>query len=94
MRSNLRNALLYKVLKLVPRTATVPEIYVATTTAVIYNYYGDTEGSPKQLNSLKLRSYPGDNVAYCCAVILVDSESLESSGAFKPEYLRYINNIF
>ena len=43
---------------------------------------------------LKLKIYPGDNVIDCCAAILVDSERLESAGAFKPEHLGYINRIF
>ena len=42
----------------------------------------------------KLKSYPGDNVTYCCASILVDAERLESAGAFKPEHLGYITHIF
>ena len=46
------------------------------------------------MNSLKLKSYPGENVADCCAEILVDAECLGSSGAFKPEDLGYITRIF
>ena len=46
------------------------------------------------MKSLKLKSYPGENVTDCCAAILVDSERLESDGAFKPEHLGYITCIF
>ena len=46
------------------------------------------------MNSLKLKSYPGENVTDFCAKILVDAECLESSGAFKPEHLGYTNHIF
>ena len=46
------------------------------------------------LKSLKFKSYPGDNTAGWCAVILVDVERLESSGAFNPEHLEYITCIF
>ena len=46
------------------------------------------------MKSLKLKSYPGENVTDCCAAILVDAECLESSGAFKPEHLGYITCIF
>ena len=46
------------------------------------------------MNSLKLKSYPGENVTDCCAAILVDDEHLESSGDFKPEHLGYITRIF
>ena len=46
------------------------------------------------MKSLKLKSYPGENVTDCCAAILVDAERLDSSGAFKPKHLRYITRIF
>ena len=46
------------------------------------------------MKSLKLKSYPGENVTDCCAAILVDAERLESAGAFKPEHLGYIIRIF
>ena len=46
------------------------------------------------MNSLKLKSYPGENVIDCCAEILVGSERLESAGAFKTDHLEYITRIF
>ena len=46
------------------------------------------------MKSLKLKSYPGENVTDCCAAILVDAERLESAGAFNPEHLGYIIRIF
>ena len=46
------------------------------------------------MKSLKLKSYPGENVTDCCAAILVDAERLESAGDFKPEQLGYITCIF
>ena len=46
------------------------------------------------MKSLKLKSYPGENVTDFCAAILVDAERLESAGAFKPEHLGYITHIF
>ena len=45
------------------------------------------------MKSLKLKSYPGENVTDCCAAILVDAEHLESAGALKPEHLGYIIRI-
>ena len=42
---------------------------------------------------LKLKSYPGENVTYCCAALLVDAESLESAGAFNTDHLGYITCI-
>ena len=46
------------------------------------------------MKSLKIKSYPGENVTYCCEAILVDAERLECAGAFKPEHLGYITHIF
>ena len=46
------------------------------------------------MKSLKLKSYPGENVTDFCAAILVDAERLESAGALKPEHLGYIIRIF
>ena len=46
------------------------------------------------MNSLKLKKYPGENVTYCCAEILVYSQRLESAGALKPDHLGYITCTF
>ena len=46
------------------------------------------------MKSIKLKSYPGENVTDCCAEILVDAERLQSVWAFKPEHLGYITRIF
>ena len=46
------------------------------------------------MKSLKLTSYPGENVTDFCAAILVDSDHLESAGAFNPKHLWYITRIF
>ena len=46
------------------------------------------------MKSLKLKSYPGENIADCCVEILVDAERLGSDRAFKPEHLGYITRIF
>ena len=46
------------------------------------------------MKSLKLRSYPGENITDCCAAILVDAERLEVFGAFRPDHLGYITRIF
>ena len=46
------------------------------------------------MKSLKLNFFPGENVTYFWATILVDSERIQSAVAFKPEPLGYINHIF
>ena len=87
LRSPLSNTLLQKVLTLVPLKATGPEVFVATMNTFISDYYDALEETLNQMKSLKLKSYPGENVTDCFAAILVDAERLESSGAFKPEHL-------
>ena len=94
LRSTLPNTLLHKVLTLVPLTATGPEVFVATMTKFISNSYDALEKTLTHMKSLKLKSYPWENVTYCCASILVDAERLESARAFKPEHLGYITRIF
>ena len=63
-------------------------------TTFISDYYDDLEDTLTQIKSLKLKSYPGENITDCYTVILVDAERLESALAFKPEKLGHINLIF
>ena len=79
---------------MVPLTATGPEVYVAIMTTFISDSYDALEETLNHMKSLKLKSYPGENVADCCAAILVDAERLESAGALMPEHLGYIIRIF
>ena len=72
---------------MVPLTETGPEVYVTIMTTFLSDYYDALEETLNHMKSLKLKSYPGENVTYCCASILVDAERLESAGAFKPEHL-------
>ena len=63
LRSTLLSGLLQKILKLVPLTATGPEIYVAAMNIVFsgsYNYLVDTLN---HMNILKLKDHPGGGVA-------------------------------
>ena len=46
------------------------------------------------LKYLKLKDHLGENVAECCAEILVDAERLDSTVAFNPKNLNYITYIF
>ena len=94
LRSTLSNNLLHKVLALVPLTATGPEVFVANMTTFISDSYDDLEETVTHMKSIKLKSYPGENVTDFCAEILVDAELLESAGDFKPEHLGYITCIF
>ena len=92
--STLSNTVLKKVLTLVPLTATGPEVFVATMTTLLSDYYDDLEENLTHMKSLKLKNHPLEIVIDCCAAILVDAERLESAGAFKPEHLGYITSIF
>ena len=67
-----------------PLTATGPEVFVVTMTKFLYDFYDALEYTLTHMKSLKLKSYPGENVTYCCAEILVYAECLESSRDFKP----------
>ena len=79
---------------MVPLTATGPEVFVTTMTTFLSDYYDALEETLNHMKSLKLKSYPGENVTDCCAAILVGSERLESARAFDPEHLGYITRIF
>ena len=46
----------------------------------LFDSYDALEDNITHMKSLKLKSYPGNNVTYCCVVILVDAERLESAG--------------
>ena len=75
-------------------TATGPEVFVATMTTCLSDPYDALEETLTHMNILKLKRYPGENVTYCCAEILVDAERLENAWAFKPEHIGYITCIF
>ena len=79
---------------MVPLKATGPEVYVATMTTIISNSYYSLLDALNHTKNLKLKDNPGRYVADCYNAILVNVESLESAGAFKPEHLGYIICIF
>ena len=79
---------------MVPLRATGTEVFVATMTKFISNYYYSFEENLTHMKSLKVKIYPGENVTDCCEAILVDSNRLESAGAFNPEHLWYITRTF
>ena len=63
-------------------------------TTFLSDSYDALEETLNHMKSLKLKSYPGENITDCCAAILVDAERLESARTFKPEQLGYITRIF
>ena len=63
-------------------------------TIFLSDSYGALEETLTHMKSLKLKSYPGENVIDCCVKILVDAERLDSAGAFKPEKIGYNTHIF
>ena len=77
-----------------PLTATGPEVFVSTMTKFLSDSYDALVETLTHMKSLKIKSYPGENVTDCCTEILVDAERLESSGDFNPEHLGYITCIF
>ena len=89
-RSTLLSDFLQKVQKLVPLTETGPEVYVATMTTVLSDYYDYLVETLNHMNSLKIKDNPGENFTDCCDTILVDAEHLGSAGAFNTKHLGYI----
>ena len=79
---------------MVSLTATGTEVFVATMTKFLYDSYDALEETLTHMKSPKLKSCPGENVTYCCAAILVESECLESARALNPEHLGYTTRIF
>ena len=68
------NTLIQEVLTLVLLAATGPENYFATMTTVLFKYYDSLVDTLNNMNSLKLKSFPGNNISDNCALILLDSE--------------------
>ena len=64
------------------------------TWGLCWHYYDYFEETLNHLKSIKLNSYPGDNVKYWCAAILVVSDHLGTDGAFNTDNLSYITSIF
>ena len=93
-RSNFSNAILQRVLTLVPLKATGTEVYFAIMTTLISDTYDDFVETITHVGSLKLKSFPGDNVTDFYTKILVYTKRLESDGSFKPDHLGYTTHIF
>ena len=64
-----------------------PEVYVTTMTTSFSGLYDYFEDALTDRKSIKLKSYPVEDVTDWCAKILVDVERLESSGSFNTEQL-------
>ena len=94
LRSNLSSDLLQKILKLVPLTATVPEVYVAIVTTFPYYSYDYFVDTLNHMKSLKFKGSPRGDVADCYDAILIDVERLKSDGYFKPKHPGYIIRVF
>ena len=77
-----------------PLTATGPEVFVASMTTFLSNSYDDLEETLTHMKILKLKIYPGENVTYCCAEMLVDADCPESARALKHEQIGYITRVF
>ena len=74
-----------KILKMVPLTATGPEVYIATMTNILSNSYDYLVDALNHMKILKLKDRLGVNVADCFD---------NSAEAFKPDHLGYIIRIF
>ena len=81
--STFLSVIIQNILKLVPMTATGPEVYVATTTTVLSNSYDSLVDTMNHTKSLNLMDNQGENVTDFFDKILVDVERLDSAVAFK-----------
>ena len=63
-------------------------------TTFLSDSYDDLEETLTHMKILKLKSYPGENVIYCCVEILVGTEHLEISGVLNPDHLGNTTCIF
>ena len=68
-------------------SATVPEVYVSAMNTFFTDPYDTLEDTLNNLKSLKINSYPEDNITDLCADILVNDDCLESARAFNTENL-------
>ena len=91
LRSTSSNDLLQKVLTLVPLTATGHEVFVATMTTILYDSCHSLVDTLNHTKNLKLKDHPVRDAADCYDEILVNVESSESAGSFKPEHLDFIS---
>ena len=46
----------------------------------LFHSYDTLEGTLTHMKIIKLKSYPVENITYCCAAVLVDDERRESAG--------------
>ena len=77
-----------------PLTATGTEVYFATMITVISKSYAYLEDTLNNLKCLNLKYHIAQNIAECCATILLDDGNPDSAGAFKPDHLGYTPQIF
>ena len=63
-------------------------------TIFLSDYYDALEETLTHMKSTEINNYPGENVTYWWAEILLDAERLESAGVFNNENLGYITLIF
>ena len=70
-----------------PLTETGTEVYVATMTNILPDYYYYLVDTLNHMKSLKLKDNQGGDAADCYDTILENVEGLESTGAFNPKHL-------
>ena len=75
-------------------TSDGPELYVATMTTFLSDYYDDLEDTLNNLESININIYSEENVTDWRDAILVDSECLKITRDFKNEHPGYITCIF
>ena len=94
LQNSITHDLLAKVLRLVPITASGPEVFMAILSVCYSDSYDALEQTKTNLKLIKLKDYPGENVEECVTVISQLAERLDSAGAFEPQLLCSIMKIF
>ena len=77
-----------------PLTLTGTEVYVATMITFLSTYYSTLVETLNHMKSFKLKDHQRYNVEDFCHAKLVDSERLESDGAFKTKNPGHFISIF
>lgn len=92
--ASLSPEILGKLLREVSIDASGPETYSALMRVVYSDSYLAMQKIKRQLEAIKLSAYSGENVEQCCDNILSHSDQLDAAGAFAPDLLCTIVQIF
>jgi hypothetical protein len=94
IRASLSPEMLGKLLREVDIDASGPESFAALMRVVHSDSYPAMQKIKRKLESIKLSHYKGEDVEECCDDILTCCDQLDAAGAFVPDFLCTIVQIF